>query len=202
MSIKGMGNILGNGSNSVKSKGPINKAGLQDKVVDCVSKRLDDVTHPANSNPVVINSNLGNICIGNILNHGSVVRLSSKLVEESRNGFQSDNPEEIKNAGNEMYKKGNFSEAVALYEKSITICPNHAPYRSNRAAALIGLGRLGEAVQECEEAIRLDPQYSRAHQRASHLYVRCDILLIIFHIITCIVLLLRLHCAVTSILLV
>ncbi|KAI9089674.1 hypothetical protein K1719_028967 [Acacia pycnantha] len=32
-------------------------------------------------------------------------------------------------------------------------------YRSNRATALTGLGQLAEAVRECEEAVRLDPNY-------------------------------------------
>jgi tetratricopeptide (TPR) repeat protein len=195
-----MGNILGNGLNTSKPKGSMNKAGFYDKVVQSVAKTSDDVMHTANPNTVSINSSSGNnICIGNILNHGPVPRASHKLVEEPRNGpIKLDNPEEIKNAGNEMYKKGNFSEAVALYEKSIAMCPNHAAYRSNRAAALIGLGRLGEAVQECEEAIRLDPQYSRAQQRASHLYVRYDVLFIYFsHVLACVpILLLLSYCSV------
>eukprot|EP00268_Persea_americana_P028337 TRINITY_DN2751_c0_g1_i3.p1 TRINITY_DN2751_c0_g1~~TRINITY_DN2751_c0_g1_i3.p1 ORF type:complete len:498 (+),score=120.69 TRINITY_DN2751_c0_g1_i3:215-1495(+) len=36
----------------------------------------------------------------------------------------------------------------------------------------MGLGRLGEAVRECEEAVRLDQMYSRAHQRLASLHLR------------------------------
>ncbi|KAK1320342.1 TPR repeat-containing thioredoxin TTL1 [Acorus calamus] len=50
--------------------------------------------------------------------------------------------------------------------------PGNAACRSNRAAALTGLGRLAEAVRECEEAVRLDPMYLRAHQRLGSLHVR------------------------------
>ncbi|GLT61123.1 hypothetical protein SLA2020_338500 [Shorea laevis] len=50
--------------------------------------------------------------------------------------------------------------------------PENAAYRSNRAAALTALGRLGEAVRECEEAVRLEPDYGRAHQRLASLYLR------------------------------
>ncbi|OMO61082.1 Tetratricopeptide-like helical [Corchorus olitorius] len=81
-------------------------------------------------------------------------------------------PEELKRAGNEMYKKGNFVEALALYDKAISISPENAALRSNRAAALTAVGRLSEAVRECEEAVRLDPGYGRAHQRLSSLYLR------------------------------
>ncbi|KAI5075145.1 hypothetical protein GOP47_0009221 [Adiantum capillus-veneris] len=80
--------------------------------------------------------------------------------------------EHIKNAGNEYYKAGHFLEALTLYDKAVALCPNSAVYRCNRAAALTGLERLGEAVKECEEAIRLDPSYARARQRAASLYIR------------------------------
>ncbi|KAL0545792.1 hypothetical protein IC582_015684 [Cucumis melo] len=85
---------------------------------------------------------------------------------------QSGDPEELKRAGNEQYKKGHFAEALSLYDRAIAISPANAAYRSNRAAALTGLGRLGEAVSECEEAVRLDPNYIRAHQRLASLFRR------------------------------
>ncbi|KAI9177539.1 hypothetical protein LWI28_016451 [Acer negundo] len=99
--------------------------------------------------------------------HGSIVRGSSN----AKSGNLMD-AEEVKRAGNEMYKKGNFVEALKLYDKAITISPENAAYRSNRAAALTAIGRLREAVLECEEAVRLDPDYSRAHQRLASLYLR------------------------------
>jgi hypothetical protein len=81
-------------------------------------------------------------------------------------------PEEVKRAGNEQYKRGHFGEALRLYDRAIALSPRNAAYRSNRAAALTGLGRLGEAVMECEEAVRLDPNYGRAHQRLASLFLR------------------------------
>jgi DnaJ family protein C protein 7 len=50
--------------------------------------------------------------------------------------------------------------------------PDSAACRGNRAAALIGLGRLAEAFRECEEAVRLDPASGRAHGRLAGLCVR------------------------------
>ena len=81
-------------------------------------------------------------------------------------------PEELKLAGNEQYKRGHFAEALTLYDRAIALSPANAAYRSNRAAALTGLGRVWEAVKECEEAVRLDPNYGRAHQRLASLFLR------------------------------
>lgn len=81
-------------------------------------------------------------------------------------------PEELKQMGNEEYKKGNFAEAVALYDRAILSNPDKASYWSNKAAALTGLGKLIEAVEECREAVRIDPSYHRAHHRLGTLYLR------------------------------
>jgi len=81
-------------------------------------------------------------------------------------------PEEVKRMGNEEYKRGHFGEALCLYDRAIAMSPGNAAYRSNRAAALTGLGRLPEAVRACEEAVGLDPNYGRAHQRLATLFLR------------------------------
>ncbi|CAN8308404.1 unnamed protein product [Cochlearia groenlandica] len=80
--------------------------------------------------------------------------------------------EEVKKAGNEMYRKGNYSEALLFYDRAISMSPENPAYRSNRAAALAALGRLDEAVKECLEALRVDPSYAKAHQRLVSLYLR------------------------------
>lgn len=80
--------------------------------------------------------------------------------------------EELKRAGNEMYRWRNFIEALNLYDKAIVLSPGNASYRCNRAAALMGLKRLPEAVRECDEALRLDPEYLRAHRRLGSLFLR------------------------------
>ncbi|KAF8404577.1 hypothetical protein HHK36_009464 [Tetracentron sinense] len=81
-------------------------------------------------------------------------------------------PEVLKAMGNEDYKEGRFAEALALYDRAISVDPNKASYRSNKSAALTGLGRLLEAVFECREAINIEPSYHRAHLRLATLYLR------------------------------
>ncbi|XP_057795961.1 TPR repeat-containing thioredoxin TTL1 [Salvia miltiorrhiza] len=78
-------------------------------------------------------------------------------------------PEELKRIGNDCYKNGHFAEALSLYDKAIAMSPSNAAYHFNRAAALMGLRRFVEAVRECEEAIRLDPGYVKAHHRLGSL---------------------------------
>ncbi|KAI3515562.1 hypothetical protein L1887_14462 [Cichorium endivia] len=111
--------------------------------------------------------------------HGSIIKGGGRSVESNgeigiivKKAMISHDVEEVKNAGNELYKRGNFTEALSLYDRAITISPENAACRSNRAAALTMLGRLGEAVRECEEAVRLNPGYQRAHQRLASLYLR------------------------------
>lgn len=80
--------------------------------------------------------------------------------------------EEVRRIGNDQYRKGNFSDALRIYDRAVALRPESAACRSNRAAALVGLGRLGEAVRDCLEAVRIDPGFGRAHQRLASVYVR------------------------------
>lgn len=124
--------------------------------------------------------------------HGSIMRggLASKPVPDGgpsgysrglmvggepakKVGLRSSNdPEELKRMGNDCYKNGQFAEALSLYEKAIAMSPSNAAYHFNRAAAFMGLRRIVEAVRECEEAIRLDPTYVKAHHRLGSLLLR------------------------------
>ncbi|KAJ6301603.1 hypothetical protein OIU77_015833 [Salix suchowensis] len=131
-----------------------------------------------NAKPDVLGSGTANYGHGSIMRGGGSAKCANLDVvnSASRNAWSvrggSVDPEELKKAGNEMYKKGCFGEALGLYDKAIASAPGNAAYRSNRAAALMGLGRVVEAVKECEEAVRLDPNYWRAHQRLGALLIR------------------------------
>ncbi|PQM42479.1 inactive TPR repeat-containing thioredoxin TTL3 [Prunus yedoensis var. nudiflora] len=134
----------------------------------------------------VLGSGCGNYGHGSIVRGGGVkldsnvntsggsnanVQFGGESVMGKRAMGNSD-PEEVKKAGNELYRRGHFGEALALYDRAISLSPENAAYRSNRGAALTALGRLPEAMRECEEAVRLDPGYGRAHQRLGSLYLR------------------------------
>ncbi|KAL5565071.1 hypothetical protein UlMin_028235 [Ulmus minor] len=133
----------------------------------------------------VLGSGMGNYGHGSIMRGGVAAKCSggeaatipmnqrvSSGGDPARRTMLSSDPEELKRAGNEQYKRGHFAEALSLYDRAIAISPGNAAIRSNRAAALTGLRRLCEAVKECEEAVRLDPNYGRAHQRLASLFLR------------------------------
>ncbi|KAH9605844.1 hypothetical protein KSS87_000667 [Heliosperma pusillum] len=132
----------------------------------------------------VLGSGTVNYGHGSIMRAGGAARKSSTsaTVEVPGGGVVAEkvlgnvrgnvDPEELKRVGNEHYKRGHFGEALLFYDRAIAISPGNASYRSNRAAALTGLGRVGEAVRECEEAVRLDPAYGRAHHRLASLLIR------------------------------
>ncbi|KAL3635364.1 hypothetical protein CASFOL_019911 [Castilleja foliolosa] len=123
--------------------------------------------------------------------HGSIIRgvpsskpgLDSGLTNHSRglmvggdpvkrtgySGSGGGDPEDLKRMGNDSYRKGNFAEALGFYDKAIALSPGNAAYHFNRSAALMGLRRFFEAAKECEEAIRIDPGYVRAHHRLGSL---------------------------------
>ncbi|OAY82783.1 TPR repeat-containing thioredoxin TTL1 [Ananas comosus] len=111
--------------------------------------------------------------------HGSIMRgggasVVSGTPRDSAPGSLS--LQELTRAGNEHYKKGNYAEALRFYDRAVASCPDNASCRSNRAAALIGLGRPGEAAKECEEAVRFDPANARAHHRLATLNLRLGLI--------------------------
>ncbi|KAK7272413.1 hypothetical protein RJT34_28993 [Clitoria ternatea] len=121
----------------------------------------------------VLGSGTVNYGRGSIMRGSGGVPVSAGASQVTvRRAMSGSDPEEAKRVGNELYRNGNFSEALTLYDRAVAISPGNAACRSNRAAALTALGRLGEAASECHEAVKLDPAYARAHKRLASLYLR------------------------------
>ncbi|XLS65992.1 hypothetical protein HN51_025966, partial [Arachis hypogaea] len=110
------------------------------------------------------NSSSGKASMGNIM------RKNSCGGDEFARNKKVVDPEVLKNMGNNAYKGGRFEEAVALYDRAIALDSSKATYHCNKSAALIGLRRFQEAVAECEESVRLEPSYTRAHNRLATIY--------------------------------
>ncbi|XP_021773775.1 TPR repeat-containing thioredoxin TTL1-like [Chenopodium quinoa] len=129
--------------------------------------------------PDVLGLGTGNYGHGSIMRSGNVAPRSGEMLvggggggDPVKRAISSSDPEEVKRLGNEQYKRGHFTEALSLYDRAIELSPGNAAYRSNRAAAWTGLGRVGEAVRDCEDAVKLDPDYGRAHLRLGSLLIR------------------------------
>ncbi|XP_047342359.1 TPR repeat-containing thioredoxin TTL1-like [Impatiens glandulifera] len=166
-------NSVGRTSTSSDSSGRQNKAPLQPVHVPTRKpKTNDDPTPratPTKSGTILpLAINMGNIIMVKRSSLDSP-RISSSSISSNMKKLDA---EVVKNNGNLMYKEGRFKEALALYDKAIVLEPNRAWYHCNKGAALIGLGRLLEAVFACQQAINLDPSYRRAHHRLATLYFR------------------------------
>ncbi|XLT02213.1 hypothetical protein HN51_051564, partial [Arachis hypogaea] len=103
---------------------------------------------------------------------GNIMRKNSCGGDEFARNKKVVDPEVLKNMGNNAYKGGRFEEAVALYDRAIALDSSKATYHCNKSAALIGLRRFQEALAECEESVRLEPSYTRAHNRLATIYFR------------------------------
>lgn len=132
------------------------------KSVECLPKHSESSSLSSFHNSNGIKGVMGNIMRKN----------SNELAQFLSQSHKSLDPEVLKTMGNEKYKKGRFEEALALYDKAIALDSNKATYHCNKSAALIGLGRFQEAIFECEESIRLEPSYNRAHNRLATIYFR------------------------------
>jgi tetratricopeptide (TPR) repeat protein len=58
--------------------------------------------------------------------------------------------------------RGDFEQAIALYTRSIELCPTAEAY-TFRGWALSMLGRIDEAIAECKRAIEVDPSFGNPY---------------------------------------
>lgn len=143
----------------------------------------------SSSGNVIIKRNLGNLKLpgsgqqkprnngfGKVHSNGGMGNIirqpSDEFKQQCRNPKGVDGGDGLKNLGNEAYKQGRFGEALALYEQAVLLDPKNPVFWSNKSAALVGLEKLVEAVIACEEGIRLDVNYGRAHYRLGMIYHR------------------------------
>ncbi|CAH2058516.1 unnamed protein product [Thlaspi arvense] len=83
--------------------------------------------------------------------------------------------------GNQAYRNGNMCKAEECYTHGINSSPSSdnsehsvkplALCYGNRAAVRISLGRLREAISDCEMAASLDPSYIKAYMRAANCHL-------------------------------
>lgn len=69
--------------------------------------------------------------------------------------------------GNDHFKAGRWAEAADNYKLAMESDRTNAIYPSNRAAALLKLGKISDALANAQAALRLDSASSKAHIRAS-----------------------------------
>ncbi|NXJ79619.1 TOM34 protein, partial [Trogon melanurus] len=75
----------------------------------------------------------------------------------------------LKEEGNELVKKGNHKKAVEKYSESLKLNQDCATY-TNRALCYLSLKQYQDAVQDCTEALRLDPKNVKALYRRAQAF--------------------------------
>lgn len=102
------------------------------------------------------------------------------LVEAMRQlkyGEDCNSPEELakqyKLDGNELYKQKKFTDAIASYSKGLSYLDREldetaelkSTLHSNRAACHVMMRNYQGAIEDCKEALRINPKNTRARQR-------------------------------------
>ncbi|MFQ5995027.1 MAG: tetratricopeptide repeat protein, partial [Acidiferrobacterales bacterium] len=64
--------------------------------------------------------------------------------------------------GHTLHLRGDYDHAIEFFGKSIELYPTAEAY-TFRGWSLSKLGKLEEAIDECKEAIRLDPHYGNPY---------------------------------------
>ncbi|GCE98110.1 Hsp90 cochaperone [Zygosaccharomyces mellis] len=78
------------------------------------------------------------------------------------------NPEKAEEArlqGKEFFTKGDWPAAVKAYTEMVKRAPQDVRGYSNRAAALAKLMSFPEAIEDCDKAVSIDPNFVRAYIR-------------------------------------
>lgn len=87
--------------------------------------------------------------------------------------------EEVKEKGNQQFKLGEYRESAISYTLALRTCPlsysnERSKLYSNRAASKMKLGLSKSAIEDCNQALELNPSFIRALWRRSILLESTD----------------------------
>lgn len=85
------------------------------------------------------------------------VLLAAVLVAHPSSALQAQTPAEANDAGTAAYQRGDFATAVRMFSAAAAAVPTEPLYHYHRGAALVRLGRYGEARAAYERARALKP---------------------------------------------
>eukprot|EP00210_Caulerpa_lentillifera_P008191 g7821.t1 len=80
-----------------------------------------------------------------------------------------DDAECLKEAGNEHFRQKSYHEAAEFYQQALNAAPidcvDRAVYHGNKAACFVRLSKFQEALESCNEALKIDKDYIKVLMR-------------------------------------
>ena len=71
----------------------------------------------------------------------------------------------FKNKGNEHFKNKEYNKAIECYSQAITLNTMDPTYYGNRAACYFAMRKYDKCIEDCNDAIDLDPKFVKAWAR-------------------------------------
>ncbi|TKS74848.1 Mitochondrial import receptor subunit TOM70 [Collichthys lucidus] len=98
---------------------------------------------------------------------------------EQENMSPLDRAQAAKNKGNKYFKAGKYENAIQCYTEAIGLCPTEqktdlSTFYQNRAAAYEQLMKWTEVVQDCSQAVEMNPRYVKALFRRAKALEKLD----------------------------
>jgi len=83
---------------------------------------------------------------------------------KKKGGAKQNDPDNLKDLGNQAYQKKDLQLALQYYTEAISK-KEHEIYYSNRAQVYIDLKRFEEAIEDCDKAIAVNKVWLKAYIR-------------------------------------
>ena len=90
---------------------------------------------------------------------------------ECDNGLDLEKALEFKIQGNTAFKEQQYENAKELYTKSLKLNPNSAITLSNRSAVFLHFKEYTQAIEDANQAIRVDPDFVKSYFRLGKCHV-------------------------------
>jgi DnaJ family protein C protein 7 len=86
--------------------------------------------------------------------------------------------ENMKEQGNQAFSSGQYHAAYDLYSQALALDPENGAFNSklysNRATVLSKLGKYEEAVDDCDKALEIDPDYFKVLLRRADCFMKLE----------------------------
>ena len=91
--------------------------------------------------------------------------LREQQAQQQQQGVTRERADDVKERGNDAFKRGDYQRAITLYTECIGIDGTNPVAFTNRALAYMRVGNNAAAAEDCRVAIRLDARFFKGHLR-------------------------------------